>query len=142
MHSENTVFPSGTSVGPRDWGNELLLAVVKGHFTFKKIQLKKGKMGGLQYHQKKDEAGVVISGSMKIRFDLGDGCLREKIVSEGDIFHFPVGLVHQEIALEDCVIIEVSTPYLNDRVRVEHVYGEDSVGYGLPSTSASEIIKL
>lgn len=142
MFTEDTVFPTGTSVGPRDWGEETLVSVVEGHFTFKKILLKKGKRGGLQYHHKKDESGFIVSGSMKIRYDLGDGHLQEKVVSEGDYFHFPTGLVHQEIALEDCVIIEVSTPYLNDRVRVEHLYGEDSVGYGLPTTLVSEIISL
>ena len=65
---------------------------------------------------------------------------KKKILEQGDCFHFPPGLVHQEEAITDCVILEVSTPHFNDRVRVEKDYGlaeED----GLPSTSIRDIIE-
>ena len=54
--------------------------------------------------------------------------------------HFYPGLVHQEEALTDCVLIEASTPHFNDRVRVEGKYGVESNG-GLPSTTLQEIIE-
>jgi quercetin dioxygenase-like cupin family protein len=75
---------------------------------------------------------------MKIRYDLGDGVLRERIVNSGDVVHFPPLLVHQEEAVTDCVIIEASTPHFNDRVRVEEVYGMGRP-IGLPSTTEDEI---
>jgi quercetin dioxygenase-like cupin family protein len=66
--------------------------------------------------------------------------MQERIVGPGDVVHFPPGLVHQEEAITDCVLIEASTPHFNDRVRMEEAYGVESSG-GLPSTELSEIIE-
>ena len=134
-------FPDPVSVGARDWGEETLLATSSGNFTLKKLFIKAGAKGGLQYHRKKDECGYVISGRMIIRFDDGTGTLAEKEVGPGDTFLFPQNSVHQEEAIEDTVIIEASTPFLNDRVRVEEDYGQEISG-GLPTTSEKDIIEL
>ena len=45
----------------------------------------------------------------------------KKILKKGDVFHFPPKMIHQEKALTNCKIIEVSTPHFNDRVRVEKI---------------------
>ena len=81
----------------------------------------------------------MISGKLLVRFDRGDGILNEKILLPGDCFHFPPGAIHQEEAIEDCVIIEASTPHFNDRVRVEDEYGIKAEN-GLPSTKTSDIL--
>ena len=138
MFSISTIFPTARSIGPRDWGSEDLLVHSQSNFTMKRLSLMKGSCGGLQYHRLKNEAGILIRGRLLIKYDLGDGRLQEKILSEGEFFHFPPGLVHQEIALDNCVIIEVSTPHFNDRVRCESQYGLPSSG-GLPTTSEQEI---
>lgn len=135
---ELDVFPEPKSVGVRPWGTEDLLALVSKKFSVKRIIINAGNKGGLQYHRLKDEVAVMISGEMLIRYDLGDGKLREKIVREGDIVHFPPGLVHQEEAITNCEIIEASTPYFNDRVRMEETYGFDELT-GLPTTLENEI---
>lgn len=135
---ELDVFPESKSVGVRPWGTEDLLALVSKKFSVKRIIINAGNKGGLQYHRLKDEVAVMISGEMLIRYDLGDGKLREKIVREGDIVHFPPGLVHQEEAITNCEIIEASTPYFNDRVRMEETYGFDELT-GLPTTLENEI---
>jgi quercetin dioxygenase-like cupin family protein len=49
---------------------------------------------------------------MIIRHDDGSGGLCERLITAGDIFHFRPGVVHQEKAIEDCFIIEASTPVL------------------------------
>jgi mannose-6-phosphate isomerase len=134
-------FPEPRDMGSRDWGEETLLAVVSGAFTFKRLLLKAGAKGGLQYHHKKEECGLLVRGKLLIRYDDGTGRLVEKVVSEGAVFHFPVGAVHQEEAISDCEIIEVSTPFVNDRVRVEERYGLKSTG-GLPSTSIEDVVEL
>ena len=120
---ENKVFPKEIDVGKRNWGKETLLALITKKISLKKIQINKGKKGGLQFHHKKNECGYIISGKLKVTFDLGDKKLKSKILSEGDCFHFPPGLVHQEEAITSCEIIEASTPHFNDRVRVEEKYG-------------------
>lgn len=136
--NESEIFPASESVGDRPWGTEDLLAIVSKQFSVKRLFIKQGNKGGLQYHRLKDEVAVVISGQMLIRYDMGDGVLREKIIGPGQTAHFKPGLVHQEEALTDCEIIEASTPHFNDRVRVEEKYGFGAPE-GLPTTIESEI---
>lgn len=134
-------FPIPKEIGPRPWGKELMLFVVPGSYTFKKLEMKAGTKGGLQYHHKKNEGGYIVSGELLVRYDpKGDGNLVERKCGPGDVVHFPQGAVHQEEALTDCVIIEVSTPYLNDRVRVEEAYGMTIPEGGLPSTTIDEVV--
>jgi len=132
-------FPKPESVGHRDWGNEDLLVLVSGKYTLKKIFLKEGCKGGLQFHRQKNECGVIIYGKMIVKFDNGAGVLVEKIVGEGDVFHFEPGVVHQTEAIIDTVYIEASTPHFNDRVHVEHLYGINEEAGGLPTTAVDQI---
>ena len=134
-----TPFPQQEDLGHREWGSEILIGLVPEKFSLKKLLLKAGSRGGLQYHHKKDEIGFLVSGVLIVRYDSGDGVLVEKKLSEGDTFHFPPGFVHQEEAVTDCIIIEASTPYFNDRVRVEDRYGLEMCG-GLPSTDIDDVI--
>lgn len=131
-------FPQAQSVGPREWGEETLLVLASGKYTMKKLHIKAGKYGGLQYHRKKDEASYIVSGSMILRYENESGELVDKEVGPGDWFHFPNGCVHQEIAITDVVRIEVSTPHFNDRVRVEEQFGISDRA-GLQTTKLSEI---
>jgi mannose-6-phosphate isomerase len=132
-------FPKPISVGHRDWGEEILLVLSSGNYTMKKLSIKAGKKGGLQYHRLKDEASYIISGNMILRYDDGSGNLIEKKVGAGEWFHFPAGCIHQEEAITDVERIEVSTPHFNDRVRVEDRYGLKNKD-GLPTTKKDEIV--
>jgi len=134
-------FPRPQSMGERQWGSEDLLCVSSSHYTMKRLFIQAGKKGGLQKHRLKDESGYIVSGKLIIRYDNGHGQLVEKILGKGDCFRFPPGSVHQEEALSDCVIIECSTPHLNDRVRCEIQYGLQQEG-GLETTSIDEIETL
>ncbi len=132
-------FPKSETVGPRDWGEEILLVLAQGKYSMKKLIIKAGKRGGLQYHRKKDEASYIVSGKMILRYENEDGNLVDKEVGPGDWFHFPSGCIHQEIALTDVVRIEVSTPHFNDRVRVENLFNISDTS-GLQTTEESEIV--
>jgi mannose-6-phosphate isomerase-like protein (cupin superfamily) len=134
----NIVFPKPQSVGERPWGTEDLLALVSKQFSLKRLRVKAGSKGGVQYHRLKDEVAILISGKMLIRYDLGNKVLQEKIIEPGDVVHFPPGLVHQEEAITDCELIEASSPHFNDRVRVEENYGFGEP-VGLPSTNLDDI---
>ena len=135
---DSQVFPVSQSVGDRPWGTEDLIALVSKQFSVKRLRIKAGNKGGLQFHRKKDEVAIMISGEMLIRYDLGDGVLKERILKAGDVAHFPPGLVHQEEAISDCEIIEASTPHFNDRVRMEESYGLGTP-QGMPTTSLTDI---
>lgn len=132
------IFSIAKDMGERPWGVEELLVLVPGKYMLKKLSIKAGSKGGLQYHRLKDECGVLMSGKMIVRHEDELGNIVEKIVVPGDCFHFPPGVVHQEEAIEDCVIIEGSTPHFNDRVRMEEYFGLGEP-VGLPSTNFSDI---
>ena len=131
-------FFQPNDVGPRDWGREILVAHVPGKYTVKILKMNKGHKGGLQYHQIKDESAHLLSGKLLFRYDNGDGKISERVLLPGESVHIPPDAVHQEEALEDCVIIEGSNPIFNDRVRVEEKYGLEKKG-GLPTTTKDEI---
>ena len=138
MIKKKVIFPKRKTIGQREWGEEILVALIPKKISLKILKIKKGKKGGLQYHRKKNECGIIISGKLKIIFDNGGGKLLTKILKRGDSFHFPPGAIHQEHAITDCQIIEASTPYFNDRVRVEKKF-KLKEEFGLRTTKASEI---
>jgi len=138
MKKSRVLFPKVKNVGKRDWGKEELLVLISKVLTLKRLLIKKGKKGGLQYHHKKNECGYLIKGKLIISYDRGDGKLKKKILSAGSCFHFPPGSIHQEEAMTDCEIIEASTPHFNDRVRVEKFYNLPISG-GLPSSSKKQV---
>ncbi len=131
-------FPKIKSVGKRNWGSELLLALIPKVLSLKKLKIKKGKQGGLQYHRKKNECGFILKGRLLIRYQNKNKKLVKKILSKGEVFHFPPGTIHQEKALTNCEIIEASTPHFNDRVRVETKFKIKNLS-GLPTTKLKDI---
>ena len=131
-------FCSPKDMGARPWGKEELLVLVSAKFMLKRLTIKAGSKGGLQYHRLKDECGILISGKMIVRHENENGEIVERVINPGDCFHFEPGVVHQEEALEDCVIIEGSTPHFNDRVRMEEHFGFEEAS-GMQTTSRDEI---
>ena len=138
MKFSKVLFPKKKSMGKRLWGSEILLAIIPKILSLKKLSIKKGARGGLQYHHKKNECGIIISGKLKIRYESGGRKLKSKTLKSGDVFHFPPKSIHQEEAITNCVIIEASTPHYNDRVRVEHLFGLKKEP-GLPTTKKKQV---
>tara|TARA_A100001388_G_C28515685_1_gene378514 strand:- start:18 stop:443 length:426 start_codon:yes stop_codon:yes gene_type:complete len=133
------IFPKKKLVGKRIWGTEVLGALIPKKISLKILKIKKGNKGGLQYHRKKDECGIIISGKLLVRYRNKKNKLTKKLLKKGDTFHFPPGCIHQEEALTNCEIIEASTPHFNDRVRVEKLFGMKE-NKGLKSTKLKDII--
>ena len=80
----------------------------------------------LQFHREKDESWYVQSGRARVELgEAGDRLLKEGVIAPGECFHFPPGTVHRVTALEDTMIIEVSTTHLDDVVRLEDRYGRE-----------------
>ncbi|MEM1402807.1 MAG: cupin domain-containing protein [Pseudomonadota bacterium] len=131
-------FPEAKSVGLRDWGEEDLLVSTDSGFMMKRLIIKAGSKGGLQYHRLKDECAYVVSGTLLVRFENESGLIEEKVCEAGSWLHFPPGAVHQEEALSDCVLIEASSKHFNDRVRCEARFGLEQGG-GLPTTDLDQI---
>ena len=106
----------------KPWGYELIWAQTKD-YVGKVLHINKGHKLSLQYHEKKEETIFVSSGKMSFVFENDDGAMEEILLNPGEAHHVPVGRKHRMIALEDCDVFEVSTPQLDDVVRLEDGYG-------------------
>lgn len=124
------VFPR--DMGPRDWGEEILIAQGDGYIG-KKLLMKAGAAGGLQYHRRKEETFMLIEGEAFVDTDNG-GVLKRLHMIPGMVIHVPISAVHRVTAITDCTFFEWSNDVFDDRVRVEAEYGEPKTG-GLPTTS-------
>ncbi len=106
----------------KPWGHELIWAKTQD-YVGKILHIKKGQKRSLQYHQKKEETILVYSGKMMFVFEDEKGVMQEIPLSAGEAHHIPTGRKHRMIAVEDCDVFEVSTPQLDDVVRIEDGYG-------------------
>ena len=107
----------------KPWGYELIWALTDV-YCGKVLFVKRGHSLSLQFHREKDEAWLVQAGRAKLELGaVGESVLSEEVVAEGAAFHFAPGTVHRITALEDTTIVEVSTPQLDDVVRLEDAYG-------------------
>ena len=83
-----------------------------------------GQSLSLQYHEQKDESWLIQSGRARIELGaVGDDTLVEETVGPGASFRYRPGTVHRITAVEDTTILEVSTPHLDDVVRLADSYG-------------------
>jgi mannose-6-phosphate isomerase len=106
----------------KPWGWELIWAETQD-YAGKLLFLKAGEALSLQYHRVKDESWLVHEGRASLELgELGAG-LEVVEIGPGDAFHYVPGTVHRVAAIEDTLIVEVSTPHLDDVVRVEDRYG-------------------
>ena len=109
----------------KPWGHELIWALTD-RYCGKVLFVRSGHSLSLQFHREKDEAWLVQSGRAKLELgDAGESVLMEEVVGPGAAFHYAPGTVHRVTALEDTTIIEVSTPQLDDVVRLEDAYGRE-----------------
>jgi mannose-6-phosphate isomerase len=109
----------------KPWGHELIWAEAE-QYVGKVLFVKAGESLSLQFHREKDESWLVHAGRAKVELgSAGDAVLREEVVGPGAAFRFRPGTVHRVTALEDTTILEVSTPQLDDVVRLEDRYGRE-----------------
>ncbi|MCO5141511.1 MAG: cupin domain-containing protein [Oligoflexia bacterium] len=106
----------------KPWGREIIFAVTKD-YVGKILEITKGHQLSLQFHKVKEETIYLRSGKMRFVFEDEGGNLKEHILNPGDAFHIPPKKKHRMIAEEDCEVFEVSTPHLEDVVRLEDSYG-------------------
>ena len=106
----------------KPWGHELIWAHTD-RYVGKILHIKRGHALSLQYHLKKDETIYLHAGLMHFEhFREGEAPTITEL-KPGDSFHITPGLRHRMIAVEDCDVLEASTPELDDVVRLEDRYG-------------------
>jgi len=129
IDSPNVVNLDAWAFDPRrvekPWGWELIWAESK-HYVGKLLFVKAGESLSLQFHREKEESWYIESGRAKVELgDTGDAMLKEEVIGAPAFFHFVPGTVHRITAIEDTLIYEVSTPHLDDVVRLEDRYGRE-----------------
>ena len=108
----------------KPWGHELIW-VLTDRYCGKVIVIESGRRLSLQYHERKDESVYVISGRLRLHLEDSDGTMTIRELGPGDSARVPVGRRHRFEAAERVELIEVSTPELDDVVRVEDDFGRE-----------------
>jgi mannose-6-phosphate isomerase-like protein (cupin superfamily) len=109
----------------KPWGWELIWAHTDV-YVGKVLFVRAGHSLSLQFHREKEENWYVEAGRAKLELGAsGEAVLNEEVIGPGAAFHYRPGTVHRVTALEDTTILEVSTPHLDDVVRLEDAYGRE-----------------
>jgi mannose-6-phosphate isomerase len=107
----------------KPWGHELIWAEA-GSYVGKILHIKAGQKLSRQYHNKKEETFLVQTGEMDL--EIGSGADLKTIRMKAlDTFHCVPKTIHRMVAVTDVDVVEVSTPELDDVVRLEDVYGRE-----------------
>jgi mannose-6-phosphate isomerase-like protein (cupin superfamily) len=101
----------------KPWGYELRWAVTD-RYLGKVLHVNRGEALSLQYHERKDEWILLAKGVLDLELD---GVVHR--LEGGDAVRITPGTRHRMTAVEDCDIFEVSTPEIDDVVRLEDRYG-------------------
>ncbi|MBY0369657.1 cupin domain-containing protein [bacterium] len=107
---------------PKPWGHEIIWAKTQDYVA-KILYVRAGESLSLQYHQEKEETLYLESGDCRLEAGPHENALKEIPFTPGTAFHIPPGLRHRISARTDCRIFEVSTPQLQDVVRLQDRYG-------------------
>ena len=108
----------------KPWGHELIWAHTDS-YVGKVLHITEGKRLSLQYHEVKDETIFVMTGRLLLHLENDEGVVESMELSPGHSRRIPVGRAHRFEAIETCDLIEVSTPELDDVVRIEDDYGRE-----------------
>jgi quercetin dioxygenase-like cupin family protein len=107
----------------KPWGHELIWAQTS-RYVGKLLHIRAGERLSRQYHRIKEETLLLQSGEMELEVGPRESLERRRMTA-GDVFHVAPGTIHRMIAITDVDVIEVSTPELDDVVRLEDVYGRE-----------------
>ena len=106
----------------KPWGYELIWAHTE-QYVGKVLFVRAGQALSLQYHEQKDESWYVQAGRASLELGQVGEELTATEIGAGDSFRYRPGTVHRVTAIDDTTILEVSTPHLDDVVRLDDRYG-------------------
>jgi len=125
MSAESSpVQAAGSGLVEKPWGHELRWAITD-RYLGKIIHISKGHQLSLQLHNQKDESIYVLRGSLDLVLENDAGELETHRLTEGMSARVPPKKRHRFVGAEDCEIVEVSSPEIDDVVRLEDDYGRE-----------------
>jgi mannose-6-phosphate isomerase len=108
---------------PKPWGHESIWAHTD-RYVGKILHIKAGHALSVQYHNAKDETVHLLAGELVYRVQMGEA-LEDMHLKAGESFRITPHTIHQMEAVTDCDVLEVSTPELDDVVRLSDRYGRE-----------------
>lgn len=108
----------------KPWGHELIWAHTP-QYVGKILVIEAGKRLSLQKHLVKDESILVAAGRLRLYLEDDDGVVQAQELGPGESRHVATGRIHRYEAIERCELIEVSTPELDDVVRLQDDFGRE-----------------
>lgn len=109
-------------IKPKPWGREIWFALTS-KYAGKILEIERGHRFSLQYHKKKEETQLIIEGKIKFTSGKNPKKLKTIVLNAGEKIDIPPHTIHRVEALKRTIIFEVSTPELDDVVRLEDDYG-------------------
>jgi mannose-6-phosphate isomerase len=106
----------------KPWGHEVWWAQTDA-YAGKLLHVNARHRLSLQLHRKKDESSYLLSGRLRLISGPSADDLHELEIGPGYAWRVEPGTVHSIEAIEDSVVLEVSTPHLDDVVRLQDRYG-------------------
>jgi mannose-6-phosphate isomerase len=108
----------------KPWGHELIWAHTD-RYVGKVLVIEAGQRLSLQRHEIKDESILVVSGRLRLYLEDDAGAVQVEELGIGDHRHVPTGRIHRYEAIERTELMEVSTPELDDVIRLEDDFGRE-----------------
>ena len=107
----------------KPWGHELIWAHTD-RYVGKLLHIQQGHQLSRQYHEVKDETILVIEGELVLELGAEDS-LERRVLGKMESYRVTPGTIHRFIAEHDVTLMEISTPELDDVVRLEDDYGRE-----------------
>jgi len=108
----------------KPWGSEHIWTHTE-RYVGKLIAIDAGSRLSLQLHNEKDESIYIVEGTLNLHLENDDGEVEVHRMEVGEFARIPTGRIHRFEAVTDTRLIEVSTPELDDVVRLEDDYGRE-----------------
>jgi mannose-6-phosphate isomerase-like protein (cupin superfamily) len=123
LTSNPSNYPNGMRIVTKPWGRELWLAL-NNYYCYKQIEINAGQATSFQYHNQKIETNYLVSGRAEFWLENPQGEIEKRVVDAPCIMDIPkAGLKHRVIAITDIVLLEASSPHVDDVVRINDEFG-------------------
>ncbi|MFC1775259.1 cupin [Patescibacteria group bacterium] len=113
--NKNEKFPK---VVQKPWGKEVWLEL-NDRYCYKRIYINAGTRTSFQFHAKKIETNYIIDGEAEVWLENEEGVVEKTLMKKDDFFNVQPPKKHRVIAITDLILQEVSTPEVDDVVRIE-----------------------
>jgi choline kinase/mannose-6-phosphate isomerase-like protein (cupin superfamily)/thiamine kinase-like enzyme len=109
----------------KPWGKEEWLEL-NDKYCYKRIYINAGTKTSYQYHDQKLETNYIIEGTAEVWLENDEGVVEKKIMKAGEFFTVEPPKKHRVIAITDIILQEVSTPEVDDVIRISDDSGRGS----------------